>query len=280
MIRNFLIFFVLFFSFFNLSNASFDSVLMVSKTKTIKELRENIEDLDKSKLEVNSSEDKKYEYSINVEMKSFFKKDLSIKDIVIIDNIISSYNKKVVNLKAIIADKSRNFEDVWDQINELVEARKLLYTGFIDFVSIDNYSSYLAYINEETEKFNSLLKIDSEIMMKSEIVNEKISNIEWKIIEHRSFVQVAREDVIKQKVDERIKETIEDSSFVELSLEDKIKMIDDVIYKVRKMRDNYINENENIKITAYAKSSNEQKIVICMVIIDKFEEYKKWLTWE
>jgi hypothetical protein len=72
------------------------------------------------------------------------------------------------------------------------------------------------YIKEQTNFYAEEKELDSSVIKKTEIVNEKITSIEEKIKEHNSSSEESLRELVNLKVDEKLNQIKIDKSFISL----------------------------------------------------------------
>lgn len=256
---------------FNLSYSDYDKLLNLDKEKTIKELKGNIEDLDKAKSDL---EEKTERNDLDSTIYSFIKTDLSAKDSAKFDSILKEYNKNRQELEKELLEASKKLEDTSLLNKELFALRKKLYEDIIEYINPAMYAQYLQYIKEQTTSYKEEIELDTDIIKKSEIVNEKITNIEEKIKEHKTYLNETLTVLINEQIDKKIEWLIEWENFKNMSLEEKLALIDKILSKVDKLQTWFIYENNVLNVAQNVKANNNKKIEICFILIDRFTELK------
>lgn len=264
--------------FSNISYSDYDSVLMMDKEKTIKELKLNLEDLDKVK---NDLEDSKSEIRLNSELYSYLKEDISSSDNSALLNILSDYNKKRATLEKQLKEASNKLKDTTTISANLFDLRKKLYDSILPYVDTKKSSKYLEYFNKQTKSYLEELQVDADIIKKSVIVNEKINNIEEKIKEHREYLNTTLKNLINDQINVKIDTIIEWEAFQSMTLDQKLSILDKIIKKVDDMQKWFIYENNVLNVSQNLKANNNKKVEICIMVMDRFIQIKKELqTWK
>jgi hypothetical protein len=223
---------VLFFLFFALLFPKLlfadNDVVLLDKQKTIKELKENIEELGKVKIELTITKD----FVLDKTIESFLRKNLNRNDYNTIEKIVKEYNESKNVLEANLIEASKNLLDTTELNKKLSNSTREFYENLLEFVDINNYSSYIYYIKEQTNFYTEEKELDTDIIKKTEIIQEKITNIEEKIKEHKDYLDETLKELINSKVDEKINQLLVDSTFVNLSNKEKVEFIDKIILKI------------------------------------------------
>ncbi|MDR2411750.1 MAG: hypothetical protein LBD88_04210 [Candidatus Peribacteria bacterium] len=201
---------------------------MLDKQKTIKELKENIEELDKVKTELTTIKD----FVLDKTIEPFLRKNLNRNDYSTIEKIAKEYNETKNVLEANLIEASKNLLDTTELSKKLSNLTREFYEDLLEFVDINNYSNYIYYIKEQTNFYTEEKELDTDIIKKTEIVHEKITNIEEKIKEHKDYLDETLKELINSKVDEKINQLLADSVFSNLSNKEKIESINKIILKI------------------------------------------------
>jgi hypothetical protein len=221
----FLIFLVLFIPQSLYAN---NDIVLLDKQKTIKELKENIEELDKVKTELTTIKD----FVLDKTIEPFLRKNLNRNDYSTIEKIAKEYNETKNVLEANLIEASKNLLDTTELSKKLSNLTREFYEDLLEFVDINNYSNYIYYIKEQTNFYTEEKELDTDIIKKTEIVHEKITNIEEKIKEHKDYLDETLKELINSKVDEKINQLLADSVFSNLSNKEKIESINKIILKI------------------------------------------------
>ncbi|MDF1682686.1 MAG: hypothetical protein P1U46_02965 [Patescibacteria group bacterium] len=113
------------------------------ESKSIRELKDNIEVLDKDRESVIS---KIKDFNPSENLKKYFKKNLNEDELNELSIIIDQYIFKKNELESIFIDKSKLLEDVSDIKVLLLEEKKQFYKNILIFINSDYYDEYLEYI--------------------------------------------------------------------------------------------------------------------------------------
>lgn len=247
------------------------NTVLLDQNKTIKELNWEIEELNKAKFELTLTKD----FVLDKTVKSFFKSDLTEIQFQKIEEIVEKYNNNKNILEKKLIQASKDLLDTTIEINEeLKNLRKWFYEDLLDFVDINHYSNYVYYIKEQTNFYAEEKELDSSVIKKTEIVNEKITSIEEKIKEHNSSSEESLRELVNLKVDEKLNQIKIDKSFISLWKDEKINFVDNILFWIEKVKNNLIFQNESGNITRNLIASNEKKIDICKMMTDRFMEFR------
>lgn len=256
----------------NLSYADNDKYLTTDKNKTIKELIINIEDLDREK---ENLEEKIGKIEIELNLSWFLRPNLTEEEKSSMDLLFDKYNEDKKKLEKRLEQKAKKVEEIKSIKKELFDLRKNLYEGLLNYIDSKKYKDYVALINEQTNMYLEEIQLDSNITQKSEMVNEKLMSIEWKIIEHRNYLNETMKTLVNEEIAEKIKIIKDWDAFNNMTKEEKLAFLDDVIYKFNELQKNLIYENNVIKVTENIKANNNKKVEMCILAVDRFTEFRK-----
>lgn len=256
----------------NLSYADNDKYLTTDKNKTIKELIINIEDLDRAK---ENLEEKIEKIEIELNLSWFLRPNLTEEEKSSMDLLFDKYNEDKNKLEKRLEQKAKKVEEIKSIKKELFDLRKNLYEGLLNYIDSKKYKDYVALINEQTNMYLEEIQLDSNITQKSEMVNEKLISIEWKIIEHRNYLNETMKTLVNEEIAEKIKIIKDWDAFNNMTKEEKLAFLDDVIYKFNELQKNLIYENNVIKVTENIKANNNKKVEMCILAVDRFTEFRK-----
>lgn len=256
----------------NLSYADNDKSLTTDKNKTIKELIINIEDLDREK---ENLEEKIEKIEIELNLSWFLRPNLTEEEKSSMDLLFDKYNEDKRKLEKRLEQKAKKVEEIKSIKKELFDLRKNLYEGLLNYIDSKKYKDYVALINEQTNMYLEEIQLDSNITQKSEMVNEKLMSIEWKIIEHRNYLNETMKTLVNEEIAEKIKIIKDWDAFNNMTKEEKLAFLDDVIYKFNELQKNLIYENNVIKVTENIKANNNKKVEMCILAVDRFTEFRK-----
>lgn len=270
MLKNILTFFVVFIMFFTTKSNAFDLVFN-DEAKTIRELKENIEWLDKEK---NDLYLKLKDFAPDQTLTWFFRDDLSLEELQKLKSIVETYNQNKKSLEAELYEKSKNLLDTSDIRVKLLEEKKELYKKMTTYIKVEYYQSYLEYIKSDTVIYSERKVIDSDIYRKQEIINNKVNVLEEKIREHKSYLEDSLKKLVEQTMDEKITFLSKNKSFSALENKEKILILDKTIFKISNNIESLKNQNLLNDISAFVKVNNDKKIEIYNIVLKKLETFK------
>ncbi|MDD3793554.1 MAG: hypothetical protein PHI37_01985 [Candidatus Gracilibacteria bacterium] len=265
MLQKIFIFLTLFVSFFGAQSYANDLVFSDS-TKTIRELKENIEGLDKAKEDLYI---KIKDFAPDQKLKSYFREDLTLVDLENIRLIIDEYNKNKYVLEIELQEKSKQLLDTSDIRKKLLEEKKELYKKLTSFIKSSEYSNYLEYIKSDTTIYFEKKEIDSDIYRKQEILNNKVNILEEKIKEHRIYIEESLQKLVEGKMDEKLEFLKQNKNFSGLTNIQKVEVIEKTIIKTQTFIKSYEDEIQNS-----ANINNNKKIEVYNIVLQKLEDFK------
>ena len=198
--------------------------------KTIKELKENINLLNKDKKYLN------LEFSImnkDLKLQSFFKESLSSLEIQNIKYIINKYLYSKNKLEDSIIEKATNLEDTTEDKNMLFSKKKEFYKGLVPFIRKDKLKEYLEYISLDVKILKEKKDVDTKLIIKNEIISNKVEKIEEKIIMHRESLDLKFKTLMEEKINEKIETLRSNEKFKNLDTNLQITVVNKVIEKIK-----------------------------------------------
>jgi len=257
------------------TNSYNDELDFLGTWLTIKELKENIDYLDKTNSEL---DDELKNLNTDYELKNYLRKDLSLIEIYNLKVIISSYNRNKLQLDTILIEKAKNLQSVNDDKKTLLELKKEFYNSLIPFIDNKFNDNYINYIKKDAKIFTEQNDISTDIIVKKEILINKVSKIEIKIQEQKDFINKKIKNIIDVTIDEKITNLSNNVSFNNLSKDSKLKVLEKTIYKIKEKLDKLIEENlELTKTGSLSKNNNDlinKKIQTYIIALDKLVMFK------
>lgn len=270
MLKKIILFITLFVMFSSTKSFAYDLVLS-DEWKTIRELKESIEWLDKVKSELYN---KLNDFNPDQKLKTFFRDDLVLADLDNLRKIIEQYIKNNSLLEEELSEKSKKLLDVTDIRIKLLEEKKDLYKKMTPFIKSDSYQNYLDYIKSDTAIYSEKKEIDSSIYRKQEIINSKVTILEEKIKEHKTFLEDSLKTLVEWIMDEKINYLSNNKSFSELTNIEKTKILEKTTIKIQNNIDIMKNEALLDNSTIFIKVNNDKKIEIYNIVLKKLEDFK------
>lgn len=212
-------------------SATWDSTTVShDNEKTIKELKENINLLNKDKKYLN------LEFSIlnkDLKLQSFFRENLSSVEVQNIKYIINKYLASKNRLEESINQKAKDLLDTTEDKNSLFNKKKDFYKSLVPFIRKDKLKEYLDYISLDVKILKEKKDVDTKLIIKKEIINNKVERIEERIIEHRESLDTKFKALIEAKINEKIETLRNNDKFKGLTPELQARVVDKVIEKIK-----------------------------------------------
>lgn len=249
---------VIFFVFLLTISVIYAEVDLSDENKSIRQLKENITELDKNKTVI-IDEIKKNNPIDNLTW--YFKDNLNNSDLEEIKYIISSYIERRDELYLELENLAKNLDSTDEIKNSLLEEKKILYKSLLPFISTYNYDNYLEYIRSETTLYNEKNWLESDIIRKNEIISNKVEILEEKITRHKSYIEDSLRIIVNERMEQKLEIIRNNDKFKELSYQEKIDFLDNTIYKI----DGKISELEDL-IQNESYQSNNKKISIYTLV--------------
>ena len=164
---------------------------------------------------------------------SFFRDDLTRVELRRIEKIISSFKFHRNYLENEFKEKAKNLEDVTETKEDIIYQRKSLYKDLAPYIKQDQIKNYLDYVKSDAESIQNKNNISVQIIANKEILNNKLSLIEWRIKENKETLNKQLEDAVIKKIDYKINQFKTNKKFAELDKNLKAKVIDKTIVKVK-----------------------------------------------
>ena len=263
--------------FFPITNSYTNELAFLDEEQTIKELKENIEILDKTNHEL---EEDFNDLNTDYELKSFLKKWLSIIDLNTIRKLVSDYNINNSKIELELFHKAKALLSVIEERKLLLEEKRKFYSWLIPYIDNSYRNQYLEYIKLDAKIFNEQKEVSTDIVAKQEILINKVETIESKIREHRDYIEESIKKVIENRLDEKIKSLNNNESFKILSLESKVKILDKTIEKVIIKLNDLITTNTDSFTGSLVEANQDilnKKIQTFNIAVEKLELFKNSL---
>lgn len=267
--------FIIILWFYLPTNSYKDELAYLDKWKTIKELKQNIDKLDKVTIDLDNE---LKELNTNYELKSFLRSDLNIVDIKKIKKIASNYNINKVNIEDNLLLKADKFESILSERKLLLEEKRKFYSWLIPYIDSRYKFEYLDYIKKDAKIFNEQNNVTNNIILKKEILTTKVENIESRIKKHNDFINNSIRSIIETRLDEKIFNLRKNPRFKNLSYTSKIKVLEKTITKIKSKL--ILLKNTTTHTDSLIKPSINilnKKIETFNIAVDKLEKFKKSL---
>lgn len=257
-----------------IANSYNSELVFIDEWKTIKELKENINSLDK----INS--DLESDFSLlnsEYDLKKFLKIDLNEFELLKIRNIIYEYNKNRVELENKLEINAKKLLPTIDDKILLLEEKKLFFSKLTPYIDTKFSDEYLEYIKWDAKIFSEQKNIASNLISKKEILSIKVTNIETKIQEHKDFIDNNIRKIIEKKLDEKIENLSKNETFKILNKDSKKKVIEKTIVKVKIKLQNLENNYQLTNSWLLLKQKDEllnSKIQTYNITVEKLENFR------
>lgn len=233
--------------------------------KTIRELKENLVELDKEK--DNIIDDINNIISID-QLKDFFVLNLTINNYSELESIVEKYNENRILLEKKFYWIAKNLKSTDELKNQLIENKKDLYKKLVPYIRLDKKDEYLGYVKSDTLYYNEKKEIDASIIRNQELITNKVSSLEEKIKRHNTFLEERFSNLVEVRLNQKILQISQNQNFIELGSEAKIRVLEKTIYKIKDKISNF-DENEQLSLWL-----TDQKIQIYKIAIKKLEDFQ------
>ncbi len=239
--------------------------------KTIKELKESIDYLDKANSEL---DDNFKNLDIDYEVKRFLRSNLNDNEFKNIRYLISVFNSNKAIIEAEIVSKLKNKQSVVEEKKALVEEKRKFFNGLIPYINAEFDDEYLNYIKANVQIFTE--KKWNDIDTKKEILSNKVWALETKIQEHRNYINENIKKIIETKLDEKLKNLANNPTFKALNKDQKVKVLNKTIDKIKQKLDRLVNANSSNtwSTSKYANDIYDKKIQTFLIAVSKLEDFR------
>lgn len=254
----------------HLSAFSGDTTTVVEdkKIETIKQLRENINELESQKREL--KEDWEQFLTENGALQDFLKENIPEEDEERLKEIIDLYNiyKARVNQEL----KETQDEEKSNELKkELLRLKQDLYKKLVYFIKTERLDDFLTYVRWDLEVNKKRKDVSEEISEDTKKLEDKVKVIREKIEENKKALDERIRIVIEEKLDEKITKILSDERFSKLSPEAKKQLFLITLEKLRIKRGDFTSIKDKTslvhkKIETY--NIIEEKLI---EVIDQFE---------
>ncbi len=236
--------------------------------KTIKELKQEVKDIDSEKQE---TEEKFDELKKQILEKDLFLKDLDEEQKQKLDELLYRYKENKEKLNKRLRVRSRGLENTWETIKELLENEKEIYKNLIPYIRVDKYEDYKEFIKENLDIINKNSNLESDSIKKWVIIKNKIKDLKEKIEEHNEIIGQDLKLTINEKIDQKLNNLVSKEKFISLDKESKINLFGKLIENIKTKRDTLEDKENKTNLL-------EKKIELYKIIIERLEIFKKDFT--
>lgn len=241
-------FFIIQLSFWNSGN-----IIQVDSKKTLKELKNNLDDLNEKK--INLKEKVELIIQENWKFKSFLKDSLNEEDLWKIKSIISWYNSYSREKEKDLKDNIKNGEDSFEEKKLILINKKDAYKKIIPFIDENKLDDYLDFIKKDLVISKEKWDVNEQIFLNEEIITKKVEKLKEKIEKNKEIIDNKIEKVVKNKIEEKINFLKNSEEFNKLDKDNKkdiiLKIIDKIKLKLSLLDNDWqskINFNKKIEI--------------------------------
>ena len=232
--------------------------------KTIKELKEEVKTIDEQKeISDKNLDTLKKEILIS----RFFKTDLNETEKIELNILVQEYKKTKEGLNKQLSNQSQNLENTQETIKQLLENEKEIYKKLLSYIKIEKYEEYKEFIKQDIILINTNSTLESSIIKKETIIQNKVDNLKEKIKEHHNILNEKLINLVNIKIDEKLNELTQKEKFKILDQKSKIRLFEKLIDWIE-IKSNTLKEKEN-KTRLLVK-----KIELYQVIIDRINIFK------
>lgn len=249
----------------------------IMKSKSIKEIKNNIDKLYvdrnniKNELTILTEDNNFISYLVN---NWFFRENISRDELTNIEFLIRNYNKAYSDVHTTLLDKSKNLEDISVEKKLLLDIKKELYQKLINYIQQNKFKEYLDFIRNDA----NILKKDSDVkyslIQNKEVLTSKVLKIEERIQEERKIMSNHLKSRVWNEIDKKINNIKNNQKFITLSddfkykvIEKTINRVDEAIYKTKELqnKDNILQQKIEIyellkvKLIEYHDTLNNKK---------------------
>lgn len=211
--------------------SSDDTINDIKWQKTLKELKNNIEDLKEEKINLNEKIQLLIEE--NWELKSFFKQNLTLEDLNNIKNIIYSYNTYGKTIEEDLKTNAKNLESSPEEKKILLNEKSDAYKKLIPFIDESKKDNYLEFVKWDLIIFKEKWDINEKIYLNEEVLTKKVEDLKEKIVKNKEIIDDKIEKVITDKTLEKINFLKNSESFNKLKNSQKKEIILKIIDKIK-----------------------------------------------
>ncbi|MDD2871952.1 MAG: hypothetical protein PHS49_08260 [Candidatus Gracilibacteria bacterium] len=260
---------------FQFTNASENGLDFSDDGKTIKELKESIDVLDRASLELDQE---LVDLNADYELKSYLRTDLSLVEINKIKILVANFNRTKTQMEDLLQEKAKKMLAVVEDKKAVIELKRSFYNSLIPYINYEYNNEYLEYIKTDAKIFSEQKDLSLDIVAKKEILSNKVEKIEGKIQEHKDYINKSLSIVIEKKLDEKVSNLANNESFKVLSSESKRKVLDKTIAKIKDKLNQIIKTNKTISGTGTSIKINndlfDKKVQTFQIAVDKLQDFR------
>jgi len=198
------------------------------KEKTIKELRENINELETERKELKNNWDQFL--SENGWVEDFLKTDIWEEDEIRLQEIIQIYREYKIQLDTRLKNSMTSEEDEEIRKN-LLRQKQVLYKKLVYFIRTDRLNDFLEYVKWDLEVNEKRRDVTKEISKDKEALEEKVETIREKIKENKDVLEERIRNSISERLNIKIGEILANEEFIKLEIDIKRNLFQTTIEK-------------------------------------------------
>ena len=236
------------------------------KVETIKELKENINELEWEKRQL---KDEWQQFLIeNGEIQDLLKDDIAEEDESKLKEIIDLYGVYKAKLDNDLED-TENDEQYNEIKQELLKLKQDLYKKLVYFIKVEKLDDFLTYVRWDLSVNEKRKDVSKEISEDKKKLEEKVQVIREKIEENKKVLEERIRIVIEKKLDEKISKILSDERFTRLSEDKKKQMFLITLEKLRIKR---------LELTSLTEKTSlvDKQIETYNIIEEKLLEVMEW----
>lgn len=239
--------------------------------KTIKELKESIDYLDRANAELDENFKN---LDIDYEVKRFLRTNLNDNELKNVRYLISVFNTNKSKIESDITSKLKNKQTIVDEKKSLVEEKRKFFNWLIPYINVEFDDEYLNYIKVNVQIFTE--KKSTDLDTKKEILNNKVWAIETKIQEHRNYINENMKKLIESKLEEKLINLSNNDTFKALSKDSKVKVLNKTIEKIAQKLDKLkINNSTNTwTLSKFWSDLMDKKVQTFIIAMSKLEDFR------
>ena len=200
--KKFLIILVFLISFTQVSFWLDKDTVLDDNKKTIKELKNNIEDLKEEKVNL------KEKYNLLIEetweLKKFFNSNLKDEDYSTIKEIVKEYNVSTKKIEEKIKKNAKEFENSETEKKLFLIEKIKVYKKLVPFIDKTKLDNYLEYIKWDLKILGENKDVSEQIYVKEEIISKKVEKIKEKIVKNNEVINEKLKKIVNKKIEEKI----------------------------------------------------------------------------
>lgn len=258
--------------FFSTNSYANDEVVFSGETKTIKELKKDLKNMEIKEKVISTKLD---DFIKDSKLKIYIRSDLTKKEFDDFSFIVSRYLRQKNKLEKKLKKAKNNLEKIKKIKQELLDIKLALYKKMTSYVKPSKYKLYLEYIKSDKEIVSKKNKIETKKLETKDLMDKKVEILEEKIKKYKKTLENDLTKLIEKKLEEKIKNLEKKEDFVKLSNRNKIRLLTKTIERAKAKIESLKKELKEKKESYIFKDSYERKIEVYYISIEKIEIFKK-----